>query len=41
MAAPGDGPGKWWWRSVADGGAQDLKRSKDWWYTIPTDGDAN
>ncbi|CAK9278937.1 unnamed protein product [Sphagnum jensenii] len=26
MAAPGDGPGKWWWRSVADGGAQDVKR---------------
>jgi len=22
-------------------GAQDVKRSKDWWHTIPTDGDAN
>jgi hypothetical protein len=23
MAAPGDGPGKWWWRSVVDGGTQE------------------
>ncbi|CAM6008004.1 unnamed protein product [Sphagnum balticum] len=43
MPAAGDGLSKQQrWRSVADGGAQDVKRNKDWWRTtMPTEGDAN
>ncbi|CAM6043468.1 unnamed protein product [Sphagnum compactum] len=43
MPAAGDGLSKQQrWRSVADCGAQDVKRNKDWWRTtMPTEGDAN